>query len=301
MRSESTLEMSSPSLIVAPFRQPCLLFLTGLDAGRILPLGDLHSPLLIGRSEDCDVTVDSPEISRLHAQIERNQKGRLVIVDLDSVNGTFVNDERIKKAELGYDDKIKIGPYLVLKLSYHDQEEIGHFQQFFNRATTDHLTGLVNRRFFLLTLRQEWSYARRHHYRLSLAMLDIDHFKPINDTFGHLEGDKVLVEFVRRVQEQIRLEDLFCRFGGEEFMLLLRETDETGAVTAAQRIRRVISKTPFQLDQTRVPVTVSIGVVAYNAIDIETKRVEDLIGEVDKELYRAKAAGRNCVMASSFD
>ena len=276
-------------------QEPCLLFVSGIEAGRLIDLGHWNTTYGIGRSSDSDIQIDGPEISRHHAQLEQQLDGALELVDLDSKNGTFVNNKPIKRKKLKPNDKLQIGPYHLLKLLYQDEEEIRHAKTLFNRSITDHLTGVINRRYFLRTLEREWSFARRHEMALALAMLDLDHFKKVNDTYGHVIGDQVLVEFAHRVMGQIRREDFLARYGGEEFISLLPGTDKTGAFSLAERIRQQISKEPFVVDEQDIPVSVSIGVVSFDTKDLGATTPETMLREVDKQLYRAKSNGRNCV------
>jgi diguanylate cyclase (GGDEF)-like protein len=277
-------------------QQPCLLFLTGFEAGRVQALGFDPRSWTIGRNDDCDVILNNPEISRLHAHLELHPDGSVHIRDEGSVNGTFVNNYRVEEEALHSDDKVQFGPYVLLKLVFQDEEELHHYQQLHARATTDHLTALMNRRSFFQALQREWSYAKRHLKQLALIMLDIDLFKHVNDTYGHMRGDEVLVEFSNRVKNQTRVEDYIARLGGEEFAVLLRETDLQGAMIVAQRVRKAIADTPFNLSTGEsVTITVSGGVTSYGPRELHQQSTEDFVADADAQLYQAKESGRDRV------
>lgn len=159
-------------------------------------------------------------------------------------------------------------------------------------AITDSLTGLYNRRFFFTVLENEVERSKRYEKDLSLIMMDIDHFKQVNDIFGHQVGDNVLKSVVDMSLENLRKMDVMCRFGGEEFIILLPETARHDAVLAAVRICRKIEAANLQTPKGDVSVTVSIGVTGLNE---STASLDDLISVVDDALYKAKEAGRNCV------
>ena len=156
-------------------------------------------------------------------------------------------------------------------------------------ASRDELTGIYNRRFFLDMLRHERARAEREGRPFSLALLDLDYFKNVNDRYGHLVGDDVLRSFANCVQMEIRQTDYFARYGGEEFVLLLPDTDKDEALDIVERIRRQVAAHAFA--DVAEPVTVSIGVAACRDADAP----EDLFGRADRALYAAKDAGRNCV------
>lgn len=161
-------------------------------------------------------------------------------------------------------------------------------------AVTDGLTGLNNHRFFQAFFERELNRARRYNHPLSLIMMDIDHFKKINDTLGHPIGDKVLIEVARLLREQARDVDLVARYGGEEFMLVLPETKKTEAQLLAERIRVAVEKNRFEAEGAKNigRVTISLGVSGFPEDGSEK---DEIIDKVDKALYRAKAGGRNQV------
>jgi len=165
-------------------------------------------------------------------------------------------------------------------------------------ATTDGLTGLLNRRRMMEWLDHEILRARRHGHALTLCMVDIDHFKHVNDCYGHMAGDRALVAIAGVLTRSMRSIDLIARFGGEEFVLLLTETDFTVAVELVERLRASVAAQVLQADDGRsFSMTISVGVAALEADD-EQDSVSRLLVRADQALYRAKNGGRNCVMVA---
>ncbi|MBI4703737.1 MAG: GGDEF domain-containing protein [Deltaproteobacteria bacterium] len=277
----------------APVESIVLVTLAGHGVGRIYPLGAGRT--LIGRDEHVDVQVLDDRVSRRHAAIDWNA-GRqcFELSDLESSNGTMVNGALCRATHrLKVGDKIRLGRSTVLRLSHVDEVETRFAERMNHVALRDPLTDAYNRRYLQERLVEEIAYARRHECALSLMMLDIDHFKSINDTFGHLAGDAVLQQLAERLHRNIRAEDVLVRYGGEEFVVLCRDTDVSGAVVAAGRLRATVERQLFALGGTEMAVTVSIGVAGW---DPSMRAAEELIGAADAAAYRAKAAGRNRVM-----
>jgi diguanylate cyclase (GGDEF)-like protein len=160
-------------------------------------------------------------------------------------------------------------------------------------ADTDPLTGVANHRSFHEILTREIARSNRHKESFCLCILDIDDFKKVNDTFGHLIGDAVLKDLTKRILKAIRIDDVLARYGGEEFAVILPHTDLKGAQVQAERIRKVIASTPFIFPDNEIPYTVSIGISMYSGSRPESK--EELIKDADDALYRSKAAGKNTV------
>jgi diguanylate cyclase (GGDEF)-like protein len=160
-------------------------------------------------------------------------------------------------------------------------------------AAFDDLTGAYNRRSLFHHLEAELSRCRRYGRSVSVLMVDLDHFKRVNDQYGHLVGDDVLRSIVQIMQAELRAMDLLCRYGGEEFCAILPETNHPGAGRAAERLRSAVERSVIQHEGKKLPLTVSIGGASWsNAAGDE---VPDLLARADEALLEAKRAGRNCV------
>ncbi|HSM23643.1 MAG TPA: diguanylate cyclase [Anaerolineaceae bacterium] len=166
------------------------------------------------------------------------------------------------------------------------------FEQTQQLALTDTLTGIYNRRYFYELAQKEFARSKRYQDPLSIIMIDLDHFKNINDRFGHLAGDQVLVQLVQRIQSELRESDIFARFGGEEFIILLPETNLGDSTQVAERLREVTADYPFLLVTAQTFITISLGVSCFKFTTIS---LDQLIDESDKALYEAKQLGRNRV------
>lgn len=163
-------------------------------------------------------------------------------------------------------------------------------------SVTDPLTGLYNRRHFENTIEREFLRAQRYKSDLSIAILDVDFFKKINDTYGHLCGDYVLKEIAYLILQNLRKTDMVFRYGGEEIIMILTETSLEKALIPIERLRKSIEEYPFFYDGNNIKVTVSIGIEGF---DEEIQTYEDMLDNADKALYIAKEQGRNKVITSS--
>lgn len=272
-------------------------FLIVISAKSAAGIGRMHkldrAEVVMGRSTEAEFQIEDDGISRKHAKVLADGSGAFRLMDLGSTNGTFLNGSRVDTAPLKDGDKIQIGSNTVLKFSLQDQLDEQYQRSIYESATRDGLTRIFNKKYLLDTLKKEFAYCLRHRIPLSLAMVDVDHFKKINDTYGHQAGDYVLARIAQRISETIRAEDLFARYGGEEFALLLRETVEEQAYVAADRCRRIVDLTDFNFGGTPIKVTISAGVATL--LDSDFARPEDLIAAADRYLYGAKNAGRNRV------
>ena len=183
--------------------------------------------------------------------------------------------------------------YFCFMIQRTEQERAALRQQ----AETDSLTGIYNRRYFDVALDYEIARARRYGNPLSLIIFDLDHFKRLNDTYGHLTGDRTLFRVARQCERHLRSTDVFCRYGGEEFAIIAAETSPVAAMMLSQRIREDIAG--VKLDVCNEPVTISAGVAAWDSNRFNTK--DDLIAAADKALYQAKSSGRNreCLYADA--
>jgi len=248
---------------------------------------------LIGRSSDCHLCLGEDQaVSRQHTFFEQRPEG-YVVVDLGSTNGTYVNDEPISERKLATGDLIRIGSHIFKYLS--NDVEAQYHQTIFSMIVTDGLTGIFSRRFFEEALERETVRSQRHQRPLSLVMLDIDRFKSINDNHSHLVGNEVLREVCRRIAPSIRRDEVFARWGGEEFVVLLPEAKRDQAAAFADRIRRIVADSPIVVGSLELPVTVSLGVGTTTGDPNMDGNA--LVLDADRNLLRAKAAGRNRVTA----
>jgi diguanylate cyclase (GGDEF)-like protein len=266
-----------------------LIVLTGETVGS---MHRIEGESVVGRSASATIRLNDDGVSRRHAKL--TQKGVLVILeDLQSANGTFVNDEQITERILKDGDKIRIGSTTILKFSYHDDLEESFQQRMYEAALYDSLTKAFNKKHLLERLPSELAYARRHNSPLSVMMFDVDHFKKVNDNYGHLAGDYVLARLGKITQSAVRTEDIFARYGGEEFAIVSRGVDLARAGIFAERLRMLVESTDFDHDGTHIPVTISIGVAGTPEITVND--ATELIAAADSALYAAKRGGRNRV------
>ncbi len=252
----------------------------------------LEQPVLrIGRGNDSHLILEGDSVSRRHAHLERRGPGSWYIVDDRSTNGTYVNEEQVEaEARLDNGDRIKIGPTILKFLSGADAEAKYH-EEIYRMTIMDGLTQIYNKRHLVEALDREVTRARRHTRDLSVLMFDIDHFKSINDRYGHLAGDHVLRELARVISERIRRDEVFARYGGEEFALVLPETSLEGARQLAETLRMRIEAHDFVFQGERIAVTMSMGGAAL----APKMTGAELIAAADQKLYEAKRGGRNRV------
>jgi diguanylate cyclase (GGDEF)-like protein len=249
--------------------------------------------VVIGREEGCDLVLQDSDVSRRHACVEFGD-GQYSIRDLGSTNGTLVNGRKVSKAALASGDLVRVGKVILKFLRGGDVEKQYH-ETLYSMMIQDGLTGIPNKRFLQEALKRELTRSQRHRRPLSLAVFDIDHFKAVNDRFGHLSGDAVLRELASRVKAAIRGDEVFARYGGEEFVVLLPESGLEQAVQFAERVRMLVAAEPFEVEGARIPVSVSIGVA--HTLGESGVSPEELVGRADRKLYEAKAAGRNRVVS----
>ncbi len=276
------------------FGQSCLVVLHApvhTELGRRYALD--KDVITIGRGRGNDIVLPSDCVSRQHARIERRGEA-VYIVDLASTNGTFINDERkpIRERRLARGDQLRIGDRIFKHLTGSDIE-LQYHDIIFRMAVTDGLTNLANRKQLDAILADEVSRALRYGRDLSVVMLDIDHFKRINDTYGHLAGDRILSALASLLQKRLRPNDKLGRYGGEEFCAILPETTLSSALHIAEDLRSLVAAHPFVADENTIEVTISVGVGALE----KGMAPEDLYKRADEKLYEAKRAGRNRAMS----
>lgn len=271
----------------------CLIVLRGDSVGDRFLLS--KDEITIGRAEDVDVRLPQDEgVSRLHAVIQRTENPeQFVLIDENSVNGTSVNSKRIKTATLADQDLISISNH-TLKFVSSTSPEQAYYDELYRQTHMDKALQIYDKRYFLTKLNEDISYCRRYNTELSLVMFDVDHFKRINDTYGHLAGDAVLLKLTETVKRRIRETDILCRYGGEEFAIIMPHVNSQQAYILAEQIRMLIAKTPVDCgNNATVNITISLGITSYASGNIENCTSELLISQADKALYQAKHAGRN--------
>lgn len=272
--------------------QACLVVIYApvqMDLGRRYVLD--KPTTTVGRGRDNDIILPSDCVSRRHARLEQ-RGGSLFVVDLDSTNGTFVNDDAnsIRECELQRGDRLKIGDTIFKYLSGSDIE-LQYHEIIHRMALTDGLTDLANRKQLDALLAEEIPRARRHGRDLSVLLLDIDHFKSINDTHGHLTGDSVLRGLAGIMQRRLRPSDRLGRYGGEEFCVILPETSRQNAAKIGEDLRSLVEAHAFVAEDKNIRVTISVGVGSLE----EGMTMDELYRRADEKLYQAKRTGRNKV------
>jgi len=253
--------------------------------------------ITFGRELTCEIVINDTKSSRRHAQIrylnfaDPHATPEVQLVDLKSTNGTFVNGHPITEYTLQDHDKITIGT-TILSFTLRDESTLKAEQKLIELASSDALTGLNNRAVFDMQINREFERARRYERNLTLMMLDIDHFKVVNDTFGHPMGDQVLREVSQIILANQRSNDLAARYGGEEFAIILPETPVSKSPSKAQRLRKAVMEHLFGGEAAAVRATISVGLAG---ISDKMNHPADLIKLADQALYSAKQSGRNRV------
>ncbi len=274
-------------------KQQVAAYLVVLQGTNVGEMHKIEGPeVVIGRAMNVQVRLNDDGISRRHCRVLQIG-GQVIIEDLGSANGTLVNGEMIQHYALKEGDKVRLGANTMLKFTYQDKLDETFQQQMYDAALRDGLTRAYNKKFFVDRLDTEFAYAKRHRSMLSLVMFDVDHFKRVNDGYGHLAGDAVLVHLARITQATIRTEDVLARYGGEEFAVICRGIPLLNAGVLGERLRQRVEGETFDYQGTRLPVTISVGVAALPEANVET--VQELVSAADGSLYEAKRSGRNRV------
>jgi two-component system cell cycle response regulator len=300
-REGGTLILQRP--LVPPEKKPptgdaCLVNLhpPGPDIGRRIPL--LNPQYIVGRDSEAGFVVSRSSVSRQHARVYLAEDSNWWVEDLNSTNGTFVNEMRIKLQQLADSDQVRFGDAIYKFLSGSNIESAYH-EAIHNMAIQDGMTGIHNKRYFTEFLDREIAVCSRHGHPLTLVMFDVDHFKKVNDTHGHLAGDAVLKDLAARIRPRIRREDLFARYGGEEFACVLPSTALPGGIVFAEHLRTIIAERPCAFENLFIPFTISVGVTTlHRETGVDPL---GLIKRADENLYVAKRGGRNKVVPSLAD
>ena len=282
-------------LPVAPDSRATLTVLTGLHAGRTVTIG--RAPVTVGRAHDADLVLDETGVSRHHARIARSPDGGFYVEDLGSVNGTFVGAVRVDLAPLERGDLLQLGPHLRMRFAVVDAVDEALSRQLYESSVRDPLTHVFNRRYLADRLVAEVARARRGQGEVAVLVIDVDALKTINDSFGHLAGDRLLSTVAARILRSLRIEDVLARYGGDEFVVIAGGTDRSHAEQLAERVRRAVEALRLGARGREVRVTTSIGVASLAEL-ADNSEPPELIALADARMYGAKASGGNKVSTS---
>ncbi len=267
----------------------CVVVIHGEGLGKRMDIGE--RALIVGRSHDADLRILHPSVSRQHCEVWF-EEGRYRVRDLKSTNRTRVNEVAIDMAELNDGDHITIGES-ILKFVSHVSVEARYHEEVHQLATHDALTGFYSRRHFLEIVEREIVRAIRSHTPLSFAIMDVDWFKRINDSHGHLAGDAVLRQVAAEVHGALREGFMAGRIGGEEFAVLMPGVSRGDAFSECEALRQSVARSAFIVRGQRESVTVSLGLAHLGNIHQDRS---SLMRAADSALYRAKEEGRNLVV-----
>jgi two-component system, cell cycle response regulator len=284
------LGLRSPGAVQHHFILVCV---EGHEVGK--PTELVLAETVVGRAPNCGLMLADSKVSRQHAKILW-MDGYHLVEDLNSANGTFVGGNRVTRKRLSPGDVIQFGTAFAFRYSVMDSTQKALLEQLYQSSVIDALTGAFNREYFNAVLGAELAHLQPTSPELSLLMLDIDHFKRVNDEHGHQAGDAVLIELVSRIRLRLRHSDVLCRFGGEEFAIILRATTLANAARMAERLRQAVRKHKIQYAEKALSVTVSIGCASIACC--EQKTPDTLVAVADRRLYAAKHGGRDCVVVS---
>jgi diguanylate cyclase (GGDEF)-like protein len=294
-------------ICISPFAEPAaetqivsapsvyMIVVSGGIPGTMLPLSEQGTTL--GRSAETTFQLDDITVSRQHALVAIAPNGDVQITDEGSSNGTFVNGERIARQcprRLEDGDRVQLGTTVVLKLVRLDPRDERFQRELFERSVRDPLTGLYNRGYFLSQIGVLAARGAAQEVGLAVLMLDIDHFKHVNDRHGHLVGDSVLREVAAVIRESTRAEDLVARYGGEEFVIALPVSVPELAAERAERIRGALAERKIDARDEEIQVTASLG-LSFGPPG-RVRQTMALLQIADQALYEAKAEGRNRVV-----
>ncbi len=271
-----------------------LIVMKGNDLGKQFKIK--RDNLIIGRTASADIMLKDKQISRSHAEVRaiylpQQQETLYKIVDLGSTNHVYVNSVQITEHRLEQDDKIQIGD-TILKFSIQDEIEAKYHSAIQKKIEYDDLTSLLTYESFRSALVWEIDNAKEHKQHFTIIMMDLDNFKKVNDTHGHLMGSYVLSEIGSLIRKKLRQFDISARYGGEEFVSYLPETSHSEAFIAAERLRIAIEKNVFSYNNIKLNITISMGISEFPK---NGKKLDKLVAAADEVLYKAKQEGKNRV------
>jgi diguanylate cyclase (GGDEF)-like protein len=273
-----------------------LTVLTGLHAGQVVVVDE--AAVTIGRAADAELPVDETGVSRRHARISQCPAGAFYVEDLESRNGTFVGGARVGVALLKEGDLLQLGPHLRVRFALVDSVDESLHRQLYDSSVYDPLTHVFNRRYFAERMLAEIDRARHSNGEMSALMIDVDALKTVNDSFGHLAGDRALCTVAARILRALREEDVLARYGGDEFVVLAVGTHLVDAAPLAERIRHAVEGLRMSAPGHDIPITTSIGVASLAELGATDHPGAALLATADARMYEAKASGGNQVCAS---
>ncbi|MEZ4255794.1 MAG: GGDEF domain-containing protein [Polyangiales bacterium] len=270
-----------------------LVVLSGPNPGRVITAEE--EELVIGRGPTASARIEDTGLSRMHARVFRRGE-HWYVEDLGSTNGTWIGGNAVNTPQVVSDgDRLLVGQSTLLRVTIQDEVEQEAAKRTYESTVRDALTRVYNRRHLDAQMRTEFAYSLRHGSDLSILVIDIDHFKGINDSLGHLAGDEVLKAVAQSLARMVRTEDMVARYGGEEFVVVARGINSANAMILAERVRARVQGLAIRYQDTAVPVTVSLGVATLSK-NAAYKDVAEFFAAADEALYTAKKAGRNRVV-----
>ncbi len=263
---------------------PHLVVVFGSSMGARFKLAQEETSI-VGRLPECDLPLQEPAVSRLHCELRKLDDGQFELRDLGSCNGTYVNNVQVSRCELKHGDMIRVG-LSTLKFIREGSMESAFFEAATHGINLDDLTGAFNKEYLDEVLQQNIYCYHRYTIPMCVAVFDVDDFKKVNDTFGHLAGDDVLRGICKLFQGAIRRTDMLARMGGDEFALVLPMTEISEAELCVTKLLRLLRAQSF--GDRGLRITVSLGLVECND---KTKTVKNLLAEADLKLHEARRQG----------
>lgn len=271
---------------------PTLIVIAGELFGQMINLEE-KKKVFFGRGNECDVVINDPSLSRKHCVV-KNENGTIILEDLKSTNGTFVNGIKVDKIELQSGQRVFLGEICAFKFAYQDDIDLDLNRLILEKAIKDRLTNIYNRTYFDELLKKEFAFHKRAKLPLSLIFIDLDDFKKVNDTFGHMCGDEILKKVALSLKSNVRESDYVCRYGGEEFVIILKNTSFEKAMKKAESLRRIVNSIEILCNSNQIKVTASFGVSTLERDNFRSEK--RLLAEADSAMYRAKELGKNMVI-----
>ena len=294
IKNAKTRQVNIQNSTLEETRFPVLVVINGniLDVGKTLLIEE-KAKLIIGRDIDSDFPVNDRLVSRKHFEVNSLKKEKdnysLLIKDLESTNGTFIKGRQIAEERIRLGETIEVGSETIFLFRTDTMTNIKEQNLVLSMVSKDSLTGVYNRRAFdqlIEHMRDKYAHTDNS---FVLLLIDLDHFKIVNDTFGHPVGDRVLKTIASLIHSEIRAEDILARLGGDEFAILLPKSGIGNAAETANRLLKMAQELRFE-DKTPLNISFSIGISANFGGKIGTS---ELYKQADKALYQAKQKGRN--------